>query len=132
MHATDVELDSFLIWTVAVLVAIVAALYSSVGHGGASGYLAILSFTTVAPDEMATTSLILNIIVASISFLFYGRVRYFSLRLTLPFIATSIPAAFVGGMLPVSIIGYQLLLALILVFAAVRLFSIRNGLPEGA
>ncbi|MBI5215446.1 MAG: sulfite exporter TauE/SafE family protein [Ignavibacteriae bacterium] len=100
---------------------IVAALYSSVGHGGASGYLAILSMFAVAHKEMSTTALMLNIVVASIAFVFYLRAGHFSWKLTLPFFLSSIPLAFLGGMLDVSAKSYTILLALALLFASYRL-----------
>jgi uncharacterized protein len=107
--------------TLATLVFLIAILYASVGHGGASGYLALLSFTTLSPQEMSTTALLLNILVATTAFITYARARYFSWSLTWPFLATSIPAAFIGGMLHVSEQVYFLLLALALFAAAIRM-----------
>ncbi len=100
---------------------IVAALYSSVGHGGASGYLAVLSLVTIAQKEMSTTALMLNIVVASIAFVFYLRAGHFSWKLTFPFLLSSIPLAFLGGMLTVSSKSYSFLLAAALLFASYRL-----------
>lgn len=109
------------------LIFIVAVLYSSVGHGGASGYLAVLSFFTVAPKEMATTALVLNLVVAGIAFVAYSRAGHFNWRLTWPFLLTSIPTAFIGGMLHITERTYFLLLAAVLVFAAYRmLFSLKQ------
>lgn len=99
----------------------VAMLYSSVGHGGASGYLAVLSFFAVSPKSMSTTGLILNLFVASIAFITFYRAGHFSLPLTWPFLVASIPAAFLGGMITVPKSAYALLLALALAFAALRL-----------
>lgn len=103
------------------LLFIVALLYSSVGHGGASGYLAVLSFFTIAPHSMSTTGLILNLFVAGIAFLAFYRAGHFSLPLTWPFLVTSVPAAFLGGMLHVPKSTYAALLAIALTFAAFRL-----------
>jgi uncharacterized protein len=100
---------------------IVAFLYSSVGHGGASGYLALLSFTSASQDKMATTALIMNLLVASISLFSYVRAKYFSWRLTWPFVISSIPMAFVGGLLHIPLHAYELLLAAALLFSAYRL-----------
>ncbi len=100
---------------------VVAALYSSVGHGGASGYLAVLSLFAVAQKEMSTTALILNIVVASIAFVFYIRAGHFSWKLTSPFLFSSIPLAFIGGLLDVSTTSYTILLAAALLFASYRL-----------
>ncbi len=100
----------------------VAMLYSSVGHGGASGYLAVLSLLGgVSQKEMATTALILNLLVAGIAFVFYVRAGHYSWRLSWPFIMGSVPAAFIGGMMKVDSHTYSLLLALVLALAAVKL-----------
>ncbi|MBY0547495.1 MAG: sulfite exporter TauE/SafE family protein [Candidatus Obscuribacterales bacterium] len=106
-----------------VLVLIVAALYSSVGHGGASGYLAILSLFGSAPAVMASTALVLNILVATLSAVAYFRAGHFKWKLVWPFLAGSVPAAFIGGSLKLPPGLYYLLLALTLLFAAVRLVS---------
>jgi hypothetical protein len=99
----------------------VAFLYSSVGHGGASGYLAVLTFFTFAPNVMSSTALALNIIVASIALFAYMRAGHFSWKLSAPFLISSVPLAFVGGMLHVSGVVYNLLLAVALLIAALRL-----------
>ena len=104
-----------------VLVFVVAMLYSSVGHGGASGYLAVMSFLAVPPAQMSTTALVLNLLVAGISYLSYLRAGHFSGKLTWPFLVTSVPAAFIGALIHIPLRVYQLLLAAVLVFAAVRL-----------
>ncbi len=105
------------------LILIVAFLYSSVGHGGASGYLAVVSLvlTTLAPRELSTTALLLNLVVAGVASLAYWRAGHFRPRLLLPFLITSIPAAFLGGRLDIPAATYGLLLAGALIFAAVRL-----------
>lgn len=103
------------------LILIVAALYSSVGHGGASGYLAILSLFGFAPAVMASTALVLNILVATLSSASYHRAGYFSWQLIWPFLVGSIPAAFIGGSLKLPPGLYYLLLAATLLFAAIRL-----------
>ncbi len=106
---------------ISILICIVAALYSSVGHGGASGYLAVLSFFAFAPATMSSTALVLNILVAGVALHSYARAGHLSLKLSWPFILLSIPAAFVGGVLPVSDRAYFLILAGVLLLAAVRL-----------
>jgi uncharacterized membrane protein YfcA len=116
---------------VTILVFIVAALYSSVGHGGASGYLAVLSFFAVAPATMGSTALTLNILVAGVALFSYVRAGHLSWRLAWPFILLSIPAAFVGGLVRVSERTYFVLLALALVFAAYRLAMSATGSAEG-
>lgn len=106
---------------IALLIFIVAFLYASVGHGGASGYLAVLSFFGFSRPEMVSTALILNILVAGLSFYAYFKNGHFNARLTWPFIVASIPAAFVGGLLRLPPHAYSVLLALTLLFAAFRL-----------
>lgn len=106
---------------ISVLFFIVAFLYSSVGHGGASGYLAVLSFFALAPKEMSSTALVLNIIVSGIAFTAYSRAGHFSPRLAFPFLVSSVPAAFVGGMIHIPASVYTFLLAVALFVAAFRL-----------
>jgi len=106
------------------LVFLVAVAYSSVGHGGASGYLAVLSFFGLAPAAMAPGALCLNLLVAGTSFTSYWRAGHFTSRLLWPFLLTSIPFAFLGGLTAVSPRTYLLLLAAVLVFAACRLLAV--------
>ncbi|MBI4427734.1 MAG: sulfite exporter TauE/SafE family protein [Ignavibacteriales bacterium] len=106
---------------ISVLILLVAALYSSVGHGGASGYLAVLSFFAVAPSQMATTALMLNVLVAGLSLISYYRAKHLSSGLAWPFVVASVPAAFAGGAIHVSEKIYFVLLAVVLIFAALRL-----------
>jgi uncharacterized membrane protein YfcA len=115
------ELSLALIFFICGLFFIVAFLYSSVGHGGASGYLAVLSFFAFAPKEMSTTALLINILVASIAFFSYVRAGHFSFKLIFPFLISSIPFAFIGGMIHVSTSIYTFLLSGALLFAAFRL-----------
>lgn len=100
---------------------VVALLYSMVGHGGASGYLAILSLAGSEQKAMASTALFLNVLVASLSTLFYWRAGHMQWRLVLPFIALSVPAAFVGGMIHLSEKIYLSILAVVLAYSAVQL-----------
>lgn len=103
------------------LVFFVAILYASVGHGGASGYLAILSLFGFPPAQMSTTALILNLFVAGTGSIVFWQGGHFSLRLVLPFILASIPAAFIGGALRVPEPFFYTLLAVALAWAALRL-----------
>src|ERR1044071_2685745 len=84
---------------VALLILIVAVLYSTVGHAGASGYLAAMALFGVAPAVMKPTALTLNIIVAIIGTIRFVRAGFFSWRIFWPFAVASIPAAFLGGWL---------------------------------
>ncbi|MBI2996598.1 MAG: sulfite exporter TauE/SafE family protein [Candidatus Melainabacteria bacterium] len=103
------------------LVFLVAALYSSVGHGGASGYLAILAFTSFSSHEMSTTALILNVIVSGIAFFSYFRAGHFSFKLILPFLIGSIPLSYLGGTIHITQKIYFLLLSIVLIIAAIRM-----------
>jgi uncharacterized membrane protein YfcA len=75
----------------------VSVLYSSVGHGGASGYLAIMTLLSVAPQRAGTTALFLNILVAGLAWWTYGRAGHFSFSLLAWFTLGSIPASLAGG-----------------------------------
>ena len=103
------------------IIFLVAVAYSSVGHGGASGYLAALSLFGLAPAVLATSALVLNLLVAGMAWFMYHRSGYFEFRLLWPFLLGSIPLAFIGGMLNVSAKLYLVLLAAALLFAAIRL-----------
>lgn len=106
---------------IAALTFLVALIYSSVGHGGASGYLAVLSFFAVPREQMATSALCLNLLVAGIAFYSFCKAGYFSWELTWPFVLGSIPAAFLGGLIKIPPASYDKLLAVALVFAGIRL-----------
>jgi uncharacterized protein len=112
---------------VCMLFFIVAILYAAVGHGGASGYLAVCSLFALEPSLMATSALCLNLCVAGTAWHAFSKERYFSGRLTWPFLATSIPAAFLGGALRVPLHIYGWLLAGALVCAAIRLLMPTHG-----
>jgi len=105
----------------ALLVIAIAFLYSSVGFGGASGYLAAMSLFTIAPQVMSSTALILNLFVSGIAFVAYYRALHFKPRLVWPFLLTSVPAAFIGGFLDISANTYLTLLYLSLTYIAFRL-----------
>ena len=100
---------------------LVAVLYSSVGHGGASGYLAVMAFFAVAPEVTRPTALVLNLFVASIGTVQFYRAGYFSWRIFLPFAAASIPMAFVNGMIQLPTNVYKVVLGFVLLAAGVRL-----------
>ena len=112
----------------------VATLYSSVGHGGASGYLAVLSLTSYGMMNAGWLKQhvwCLNLIVASIAFFNYYRKGFHISKLTWPFIITSIPFALFGGFLVVDGAIYDTLLSIILVWAAYRLLKIDNVNESG-
>ena len=115
MNVDDIILLSGLIFAAGLL-------YSSVGHGGASAYLAAMAIFGLAPDVMKPTALALNILVASIATVQFFKAGKFSWHIFWPFAITSIPFAFIGGgiSLPASI--YKQVVGLVLLFAAYRLF----------
>ncbi len=115
------SVDALPPWPLVVAVFAIAFLYSSVGFGGASGYLAAMSFFALAPAFMSTTALILNVLVASIAFIAYWRAGHLSLHLLLPFLVTSVPAAFLGGYLRIDEELYRALLYLALTYVGLRL-----------
>jgi uncharacterized membrane protein YfcA len=106
----------------AILLFMAALLYSAVGQAGASGYLAIMSIFSVAPEVMKPTALALNILVATITALKFYRANAFSWKILLPFALGSIPFAFIGGSLVLPSHLYKPVVGIILVYAAYRLF----------
>lgn len=85
----------------------IAFLYSAVGHGGASGYLALMSILQVAPEHMKPVALILNLVVSGIAFIQFYRQGHFLWRLFLPIATLSIPMAYLGGFTPLKDDVYQ-------------------------
>lgn len=110
-----------------VLLAVVAFLYSSVGHGGASGYLALMAIFVFPISVMKPSALLLNLFVSGISFFFYYKKDFFKFKLFYPFAITSVPAAFIGGMIPLENSFYKILLGIVLILAALRLFGLFNS-----
>ena len=110
-----------IIW-IAALMAIAAALYSSVGHGGASAYLAIMALFSVAPDTMRPTALALNIVVATFAAARFALKGQTNWRLLASFAVTAVPAAFFGGGVELAPEIYRPLVAIVLLAAAARLF----------
>jgi len=96
----------------------IAALYSSVGHAGASGYLALMALLSFAPETIKPTSLILNIVVATITSIKYLKAGYFDRKIFFTFIITSVPMAFLGGYLTLSPKYFKLIAGLFLVVAS--------------
>nr|WP_315143908.1 sulfite exporter TauE/SafE family protein [uncultured Flavobacterium sp.] len=109
------------------LLAVVAFLYSSVGHGGASGYLALMAIFAFPISVMKPSALLLNLFVSGISFFFYYKKDFFKLKLFYPFAIISVPAAFIGGMIPLENSFYKILLGIVLILAALRLFGFFNS-----
>lgn len=109
--------------TIAIIAAVfvVAVLYSSVGHGGASGYLAVMAFLAVAPGVTRPTALILNVLVSTIALIQFSRRGHFSWRLFWPFAVASIPLAYIGGRIDLPTDVYKAVLGVVLLLTAIRL-----------
>jgi hypothetical protein len=121
------------ITALAALFFVAAVLYSSVGHGGASAYLAAMALFGVAPAMMKPTALALNILVSAIAANRYWRAGHFACRLFLPLAAASVPLAYLGGHWALAPVIYRQLLGVVLLFAAVRLaWTPRRTPAEGA
>jgi uncharacterized membrane protein YfcA len=114
--------DPIAVAGLAALVLLAAVLYSSVGHAGASGYLAAMALYGVAPTVMRPTALVLNILVATIGTMRFARAGHTPWRLLGPLCAGSVPAAFLGGRIAVPAHVYEPLLAALLILAALRLW----------
>src|SRR5881397_1800976 len=110
-------------------IGVIAFLYSSVGHAGASGYIATMTLFGLAPTIIRPTALVLNILVASIGAFQFWRAGHFAWRLFWPFALLSIPAAYFGGHLQPSTSVLRILIGLVLLFSAARLIFRRND-PE--
>ena len=100
---------------------LIAFLYSSVGHGGASGYLALMTLFDFAQDYMRSTALILNLFVAAIAFYHFWKKGYFNKRLFLYFAVSSIPFSFIGGLITINPTIYHVILGLFLLFSIFKL-----------
>jgi uncharacterized membrane protein YfcA len=109
-----------------ILLFLVAFLYSSVGHGGASGYLALMALFSITPDVMKPTALLLNLFVSLTSFIQFYRGKHFNWKIFLPFAMTSVPMAFVGGMISVDDYVYKKILGLLLIIPIVRFLFFGN------
>lgn len=104
--------------------AVAAMLYASVGHGGASGYLAVMALAGFAPTEMRWMALWMNILVSGLATLMF--LRSFRWGLFWPFSLAAIPCAWIGGMIEVTPAAFYWLVGFALLAAAIRLF-----VPDG-
>jgi uncharacterized membrane protein YfcA len=100
---------------------LIALLYSSVGHGGASGYLAVMALLHLVPETMKPAALLMNIFVSMIAFIRFSGVTELPRGFFIALIAGSMPAAFFGAMIPVSDEVYRKILGLMILIAAIRL-----------
>ncbi len=115
------------------LMALAAFLYSSVGHAGASGYLAAMAMVGMSAVLMKPTALILNVVVASIATVQFVRAGQFSWAIFWPFALSSIPCAYFAGMVPASGHWYRVLVGVVLAASAAKLlWDTRPGRMEEA
>jgi uncharacterized membrane protein YfcA len=108
------------LWLLTAGVFAVALLYSSVGHAGASGYIAVMSLLSLAPAEIKPIALALNILVASIGTWQFWRAGHFSWQLFWPFALLSVPFAFVGGYLNLPTHLFKVLVGIVLLLSAIQ------------
>ena len=108
------------------LLFLVAFLYASVGHGGASGYLALMAIYGVAPEVMKPTALLLNLFVSLTSFIQFYRGNHFNRKLFIPLALASVPMAFIGGMLVIQSAIYKKILGIFLIIPIVRFLFFKN------
>src|SRR5207302_4923635 len=113
-----------------IAVGLIAFLYSTVGHAGASGYIAVMTLWGIAPTTIRPTALVLNILVASIGAFQFWRAGHFTWKLFWPFALLSIPAAYVGGYLQPSASVLRILIGVVLLFSAARLLFRRSDPPQ--
>lgn len=107
---------------------VAAFVYASVGHGGASAYLAAMALAGVAPQEMRPIALVLNVVVSAVATFKFYRAGHFRWRLFWPFAAISIPAAYAGGAITLPGHAYKTIVGVVLVYAAWQLWrSARAG-----
>ena len=102
----------------------VSFFYASVGHGGASGYLALMALFSVTPELMKPTALLLNLFVAALAFYYYYKEGYFNKKLFLYFAIASIPMSIIGGYIEVDATIYKKILAVLLLFAILKMLNI--------
>lgn len=106
-------------------------LYSSVGHGGASGYLALMGIFHFAPEVMRPSALLLNVFVSFIAGMQYSRSTEINKKLFLWLILGSIPASFLGAFIAIDVVVYKQILGVLLVFQAVRLLGFAKAQFQG-
>jgi uncharacterized membrane protein YfcA len=116
------QLHSLFIFSALLLV--VSFLYASVGHGGASGYLALMALFSFPTVIMKPTALLLNIFVSAVSFWFFKKSNHFKWSLFYPFALSSIPMAFLGGSFTIDATLYKQILGVFLAIAILRMLNV--------
>lgn len=108
------------------LLFLVAFLYASVGHGGASGYLALMAIFSITPEVMKPTALLLNLFVSLTSFIQYYRGGHFKRKIFFPLAIASIPMSFIGGLLVLDGTIYKKILGVLLLIPIIRFLFFKN------
>ncbi|MBL7953072.1 MAG: sulfite exporter TauE/SafE family protein [Flavobacteriales bacterium] len=116
--------------TIALLLALVAFLYASVGHGGASGYIAVMLLLGFAPEVVRPTALALNLFVSAMAFAQFARAGHFRWNLFWPFAAASVPFAWLGARMQLDAVVYKRVLAVCLLIAVARLLGLFGASNE--
>lgn len=104
----------------------IAFLYSSVGHGGASGYLALGAIFDLAKEVMRPTALLLNLFVSLTSFIQFYRGKHFIFKIFLPLAIASVPMAFLGGRIDIDTGTYKIVLGILLLVPIIRFLFFQN------
>lgn len=107
-----------------VLFFIIAFVYSTVGHGGASGYLALMVFLNFVPEQIRPTALVLNVLVSAIASMQYYRNGYFKKELFIPLILLSVPLAFLGSRVQLSPSVFKIILGICLLLSVIRILGL--------
>jgi uncharacterized membrane protein YfcA len=115
-------LDATLVAALAAGMLVAAFAYASVGHGGASAYIAAMALAGIAPADMRPIALTLNILVSAIATYKFAHAGYFRWRLFWPFAAVSVPLAFIGGAISLPGHAYKILVGVVLIYAAWQLW----------
>ncbi len=111
-------------WIFKLALLLVAFLYATVGHGGASGYLAVFALAGLSPPELRASALLLNLFVSALSFLAYRSERYFNGRIFFTLMASSVPAAYIGAWFQLPAAIYQWILGAFLLFAFLKVSGV--------
>lgn len=114
------------------LLPVIAFLFASVGHGGGSSYIVVLTLLNFAPAQVKSSALILNIIVSFIAFSAFRKVSDFSWKILLILLLASVPASYLGGKIMLNAYWYRKLLGLLLIFPVIRFSGVlpQLNLPE--
>ena len=117
-------------WHVISLFFVVAVLYSSVGFGGGSSYLAVLALTGIAYTQIRSTALLCNIMVVTGNVFFFYQQKMYSWKKVGPLVLFSVPMAFLGGYLKISQTFFFILLGLTLFFAAITMWISKKVMSD--